>query len=407
MPNTPFHALPLPNAEGALTGLPGIAAAPSTSPLVFESISLPAGLDSVQLASSELEPLLRSTVADARCIDDGRATIFVGRRGGQVALLAPWLAQSVKLPLRLGEKVLCAFHFRAVRLIPMAQEGVLCEADALGLLGWLRRNDSSRAVVLTDVSTSSPLYAAVLKAAELDYLVARCEADTHLFHRFRDSYAAFFSELSSKYRNQLRKKEKVLAERLGTAFEFRQYTRPGEVQAFLDAASVINKKTYQYRLFGESVDNDAASVARACRTAEAGAFRCFILWHDDIPLCFVLGHQRADGTFEHRQTGYDPAWSAVSPGIVSNMLLFQRLYEEPNRPLLLDFGSGDSDYKRMFSNESRQTANPILLPRRARFKLAYWMFTASAAANDFAVNLLDRIGAKEWLKRQLRRASSS
>lgn len=390
-----------------MTGLPGLLPAASTAPLSFETVNLPVGLDHVQPESAQLTSLLRSTVADAHCADNGQATVFVGSRAGKATLLAPWLAQSISLPLRLGEKVLCSFHFPAVRLVPMAQDGVLCEADALGLLGWLRRSDATRAVVLTDVSTSTPLYAAVLKAAELDYMVARNEPDTHLFHRFRDSYAAFFSELTSKYRNQLRKKEKVLAERLGTAVEFRQYTQPGEVQAFLDAASAINKKTYQYRMFGESVDNDATSVAQAQRAAETGAFRSFILWHGDVPLCFVLGHQRANGTFEHRQTGYDPAWSDVSPGIVCNLLLFQRLYDGPNRPLLLDFGSGDADYKRMFSNESRQTANPVLIPRRARYKPAFWMFSASIAANDFAIGLLDRLGAKEWLKRRMRRANSS
>lgn len=378
-----------------------------TGMVSFESLSLPEGLDHVQLASDDLAPLLRSTVSDAQCADDGQATVFVGRRDGKAMLLAPWLAQSIKLPLRLGEKVVHSFRLPAVRLIAVAQDGVLCEADALGFLSWLRRSDAARAIVLTDVSTSTPLYAAVLRAAELDYMVARCEPDTHLFHRFRDSYPAFFAELTSKYRNQLRKKEKTLAECLGTAVDFRQYTEAAQVQEFLDAANAINKKTYQFRMFGETVDNGPASAARVRRAAEAGAFRSFILWHGDIPLCFVLGHQRADGTYEHRQTGYDPAWAHVSPGIVSNLMLFQRLYEGPNRPTVLDFGSGDADYKRMFSNEARQTVNPVLIPRRARYKPAFWLFSASTVANDFAVSLLERLGVKEWLKRQLRRGKSS
>jgi hypothetical protein len=390
-----------------MMGLPGFPLSANTLPLSFDTTCLPACLDQVRLESAQLAPLLRSIVAEARLAHDGQATVFVGRRAGQAILLAPWLAQSISLPFRLGEKVLFAFHFPGVRLTQMAQDGVLSEADAVGLLGWLRRSDAERAVVLTDISTSTPLYAAVLKATELGYLVARNEPDTHLFHRFRDSHAAFFAELTSKYRNQLRKKEKILAERLGAAVEFRQYTRASEVQDFLDAASAINKKTYQYRMFGESVDNDATSVAQAQRAAEAGAFRSFILWHGDIPLSFVLGHQRADGTYEHRQTGYDPAWSDVAPGIVCNMMLFQRLYEGPDRPLLLDFGSGDSDYKRLFSNESRETSNPVLIPRRARYTLAFWMFSISMAANDCAVRLLDRLGVKKWLKRRMRRANSA
>lgn len=376
-----------------------------TAALSFSSVALRAGHAQPHVEDEALAPMLRTTLVDAQGANDGEATVFIGTRAGAAVLLAPWLAQTVSLPMRLGEKVLLEFSFPAVRLTPTAQDGVLSEADALGLLGWLRRTAPARVVVLTDVATSTPLHAAVRNAAQVDYLVARNESSTHLFHRFRADYAAFFAELTSKYRNQLRKKEKVFAERFGTAFELRQYTEESEVSAFLDAASAINRKTYQYRMFGESVDNDAASVAMAQRAADSGAFRSFILWHGDNALCFVVGHQRADGTYEHRMTGYDPAWSDVSPGIVTNLLLLQRLYEGPNRPLLLDFGSGDGDYKRMFSNESRQTSNPVLIPRRARFMPAFWMMSASIAANNVAVDLLKRLGIKEWLKRRMRRAS--
>jgi CelD/BcsL family acetyltransferase involved in cellulose biosynthesis len=390
-----------------MTGLSFGPVARNATALSFSSISLGAGHAQPQVENEALAPMLRTTIADALSGVNGQATVFVGTRAGKAVLLAPWLAQSVSLPMRLGEKVLFTFQFPAVRLTPTAQDGVLSEADALDLLGALRRNDPERVVVLTDVATSAPLYVAVRDARKLDYLVARKESSAHLFHRFRDDYAAFFAELTSKYRNQLRKKEKVLIERFGTAFELKQYTKESEVQEFLDGASAINKKTYQYRMFGESVDNDVESVAEAQRAAAAGAFRSFILWHGNAALCFVVGHQRADGTYEHRKTGYDPAWSDVSPGIVTNMLLLQRLYEGPNRPLLLDFGSGDGDYKRMFSNESRQTSNPVLIPRRARFMLAFWMMSASIAANDIAVSMLKRLGIKEWLKRRMRRANSS
>ena len=222
-------------------------------------------------------------------------------------MMAPWLAQTLSLPLRMGEKVLGSLRLPSIRLTPMAQNGMLARSDALALLAWLRRNEPSRAVVLTDVSTSTELYAAVLRAQELGYLLVKNEPDTHLFHRFRDSYASFFGELSSKYRTQLRKKEKVFGERVGTAFELKEYRLAEEVKYFLDAASLVNKKTYQFRMFDESVDNDDGSIAACKRAALAGAFRSFILWHGDLPLCFVLGHQRADGTYEHRQTGYDPA----------------------------------------------------------------------------------------------------
>ena len=170
-----------------------------------------------------------------------------------------------------------------------------------------------------------------------------------------------------------------------------------------DVAAAINRKTYQYRLFGESVDAEADSVAAARRSAQAGCFRSFVLWGEDQPVCFVLGHQRADGTFEHRQTGYDPAFRDCAPGIFCNIQLLQRLYAR-NRPTLLDFGSGDSDYKRLFSNESRTTANPILVPNLVRYRVLIWLFDASARFNMAVAGALQRWGVKDWIKRRLRGA---
>lgn len=378
--------------------------ATSALELTFEQLQLPRDVACMQLSDPALDAALQSVLGDAACNPDGQASVIVGRRSGKVVLLAPCLEQTVGLPVRLGEKILLGQQLLSVRLPPSAQNGVASEADALGLLMCLRKVAARRAIVVTDVTTNSPLYLGVLRAREADYVLTKNEPDTHLFHRFEASYDEFFNRRSSKQRNQLRKKEKVFAERFGTTFEFREYRQTHEVSEFLTAAKAINRKTYQYRMFGESVDDDQDSVAVVHRAAAAGCFRSFVLWHDAQPVCFVLGHQRNDGTFEHRQTGFDPAFRDAAPGISTNILLLRRLYEA-DRPHILDFGSGDSDYKRLFSNESRLTANPILLPRRGHFMLAYWLYEASAALNSAAIGCLERLGVKDWIKRRLRGAA--
>ena len=118
----------------------------------------------------------------------------------------------------------------------------------------------------------------------------------------------------------------------------------------------------------------------------------------------MLGHQGADGTYEHRKTGYDPEWRNIAPGIICNLLMLRRLYES-DRPQVLDFGSGDSDYKRLFANESTLTASPVLIPRRPKYMVAFWLFKGFTAVNDRSVRLLARLGLKDWIKRRLRRAA--
>ena len=373
-------------------------------PMRITALRLPSDLAKVRASSPQLNSLVAALLTEARCAPDGQIAVYVASKEGTTEMLVPWLAHTLSLPLRAGERVLASLRLPAVRLTPMAQSGVLTKEDGLGLFKWTRLNEPSCAVVLTDVPAETALYAAVLEAHHFGYVLVKNEPDMHLFHRFRDSFASFIGELGSKYRNQLRKKEKVFGERVGAAFELKEYRLVEDVESFLGAASAINKKTYQFRLFGESVDNDNASVGASQRAAAGGAFRSFILWHGSVPLCFVLGHQRADGTYEHRKTGYDPEWRDIAPGIICNLLMLKRLYES-DRPKVLDFGSGDSDYKRLFANESCMTANPVLLPRRPQYLVTLWLFRIFTAVNDSLVRLLDRLGLKDWIKRRLRRAA--
>ena len=371
--------------------------------LLFERLQLPRDLPRVDSAAPPLASVLQALLGDAACTEDGQLSVFVGSRAGRAVLLVPCLEQAVQLPLRMGEKIVWAQRLPGMRLPPAAQEGVCSMPDAMDLLARLRVAAPGRALVLTDVAVDSPLYQGVLAAHQVGYLLTKNEPDTHMFHRFGATYEEFFKERSSKQRNQLRKKEKVFSERFGAAFELREYRQPQQVMEFLSAAKTINRKTYQYRMFGERIDDDERSIAAARRAAVAGCFRSFVLWHGGQPLCFVLGHQRTDGTFEHRYTGFDPDHRDAAPGIYCNILLLQRLYET-DRPRILDFGSGDAEYKRLFSNETRMTASPVLLPRQWRFLIAHAMYEGSAALNETMKRLLLRMGVKDWLKRRMRDA---
>lgn len=381
-------------------------ASASASDLRFEWLQLPRDLARVSGLDDDLDLVLRALLGEAAAAADGQVPVIAGMYAGKTVLLAHCFEQLASLPLRLGEKILWESTLPALRLSPIAQYGVRSDADARALLAFLHASAPKRALVLTEADTEGHLFRAALQTKEKAFLLARNEPDTHLFHRFGDSYEAFFNQRSSKYRNQLRKNEKVFAAHFLGETQVREYRKSTEVAEFLTAAKAINRKTYQFRMFGETVDDDAASVAAACLDAEAGNFRSFILWHDGQPVCFVLGRQRANGIFEYCKTGFDPARRDGEPGIQTTNLLLQMLYAD-DKPCLLDFGSGDSFFKRLFSNEAKITASPMLLPRIARFRLAVGLYEASAALNQCVVRVLERTGAKSGLKRLLRRGGSA
>lgn len=385
---------------------PSSPASASVSDLCFERLQLPRDLGRVRGLDDHLAVVLRALLGEAAAAADGLVPVIAGMYAGKTVVLAHCFEQLASLPLRLGEKILWEPTLPALRLPPIAQDGIRSDADARALLAFLHASAPQRALVLTEADTAGHLFRAVMQMDEKAFLLARNEPDTHLFHRFGDSYDAFFKLRSSKYRNQLRKNDKVFAAYFLGETQVREYRKPSEVAAFLTAAKAINRKTYQFRMFGETVDDDAASVAAACLDAEAGNFRSFLLWHDGQPVCFVLGRQRANGMFEYCKTGYDPARRDGEPGIQTTKLMLQMLYAD-DKPCLVDFGSGDSFFKRLFSNEARTTASPMVLPRIARFRLAAGLYETSTALNTGVIRVLERTGAKSALKRMLRRGGPS
>lgn len=385
---------------------PSSPASASASDLCFERLQLPRDLGRVRGLDDHLAVVLRALLGEAAATADGLVPVIAGMYAGKTVVLAHCFEQLASLPLRLGEKILWEPTLPALRLPPIAQDGIRSDADARALLAFMHASAPQRALVLTEADTAGHLFRAVMQMDEKAFLLARNEPDTHLFHRFGDSYDAFFKLRSSKYRNQLRKNDKVFAAYFLGETQVREYRKPSEVAAFLTAAKAINRKTYQFRMFGETVDDDAASVAAACLDAEAGNFRSFLLWHDGQPVCFVLGRQRANGMFEYCKTGYDPARRDGEPGIQTTKLMLQMLYAD-DKPCLVDFGSGDSFFKRLFSNEARTTASPMVLPRIARFRLAAGLYETSTALNTGVIRVLERTGAKSALKRMLRRGGPS
>ena len=388
-----------PNPEATERNLPSLPAS-----MTFEEV---AGRDADALRREALDAPMAAVARGMPTHHDPSATddaggAFVGRVRGKLVLLAPRLKRPVALPIRLGEKVLWRVRIPAARLLPSAQHGVTCEAHARALLTWLKARSPHQAVVLTDVMTDTPLYAALSHARAIGYRLTNDQPAPHLLHTFGDSYDAFFQAKPSKYKNQLRKKEKVFRERFGTAFSMKEYRSAADVPEFLNAAASINRATYQFKLFGERVDNDAAAQQAYAELARAGSFRSFVLWHEQTPLCFVLGQQGPDRVFMHQQTGFSPEWRDVAPGINCNIQLLQTLYTN-DRPTVLDFGSGDADYKRLFANTTRASSSPVLIPKSLRYVLPYLLYAGLAHANEAAVGLLDRMGVKDALKRLLRR----
>jgi CelD/BcsL family acetyltransferase involved in cellulose biosynthesis len=139
---------------------------------------------------------------------------------------------------------------------------------------------------------------------------------------------------------------------------------------------------------------------RLAAYADRGWLRAYLLAHDDGPIAFVVGTQ-ASGVYHYEHPAYDPSWAAYNPGTVLLYRMLEDLFAH-DRPEQFDFGPGDNEYKRLYSNRAEDAANILLVRRSAKMAFPYALHRASAWVGDAARRTLDRLEIRDKVRHLLR-----
>ncbi|MFN7610197.1 MAG: GNAT family N-acetyltransferase [bacterium] len=121
----------------------------------------------------------------------------------------------------------------------------------------------------------------------------------------------------------------------------------------------------------------------------------------DRPVAFAY-FTVVDRALQLEYLGYDPEFSRWSVGMALLWTCMERHFDV-DRWDLIDFGEGDAEYKRLLSTGSVRCANRYLVRRSIRPALVLGAAASGVKASRRLVELLDRLGAKERLRRLLRR----
>lgn len=174
--------------------------------------------------------------------------------------------------------------------------------------------------------------------------------------RFPDNPADVWKNFSKRAQENFRKRVKKFPHQLHC------YRNESEAGEFLEKAHQISLKSWQTQHLGLRVPLNPDQRQRWERVARMGAMRSYILEHDGAPVAFMQSVQWKD-RFLGIETGYDQAYARFSPGTVLLVRMLADLLAQET-PRRLDFGWGDAEYKKMFSNE-RTLSGRVLLVRRA------------------------------------------
>jgi len=184
------------------------------------------------------------------------------------------------------------------------------------------------------------------------------------------TFEEYLSQFSRKKRHNLRNEVSRLRDRTGGNLELLRIDSAAMVETFLQHASEISSKSWQFGVLGARIQYSLEQRANLVDLANRGLLRSYLLRCGEDCVAFGLGYSYR-GMFHYVETGYDARYSQYSPGTVLLFLFLEDLIA--HRPLqTVNFGIGDAEYKQQFRSIGVLDESLMILRRTARNALLHF-----------------------------------
>lgn len=177
------------------------------------------------------------------------------------------------------------------------------------------------------------------------------------------------------------------------------YSTCESLHEVLESIREVASKTYQYSI-GAGYLGTAGERRHLETLARFGWLRIHLLRVDGSPVAFEITVEY-ERQFFLCSTGYDPAFSAVSPGKVLLSMVFEDLCRRQEVDVV-DFGFGDAPYKRSHGTRSILETCPVVFARRLKPMAVNALITTCCGCSFAIAGMLRVTGATAWVKRHWR-----
>jgi hypothetical protein len=337
-----------------------------------------------------------------------RPHVICVKQGDEVKAILVARIDKRPLDVALGYRKLSSPPLRFLSVVYGGVLGEVSEEIALMLIDSVRgalRDGEADVALFHAIDEGSALHR-VLKRAGTVFTRDYCpERFRRLSARLPGSYAEFLKGRSSNTRHNVKRYSKKFQTAFGSQSEVRTFRDLVDVEAMLAHTETVASKTY-HRGLGVGFVNDHLTRNIATLTAAKGWFRAYILYVGGEPCAFWNGwlYRR---TFFAWTTGYDPSLHDYRPG----MFLLQRMFEDlcsGNAADEVNFGFGDAQYKRDWSDHDKSQVSVLLFAPSAKSVSLNLLRTPLVAASDAARAMLARTNVLQRIKKALRgRAAKS
>jgi hypothetical protein len=212
----------------------------------------------------------------------------------------------------------------------------------------------------------------------------------------------YWEGFSSKTRSTMRRKVKKLAKDTGKEVTLVRYDSGEDLEKYAAHTSSISKRSYQYHLLGQGIQDESRFLARCREAASHGWLRGYVLLLGGEPVAFMHGWQYR-GVYLYLETGYDQELRTHSPGTVLHIMVIEDMFAH-DTPRVFEFGV-HGEQKATFGNASHRAAEVFLIRPSVYPMVATGLYRLSNAGTEAAKKVLERYGVKDKVKQMIRRLS--
>jgi hypothetical protein len=328
--------------------------------------------------------------------------VFTLSRGGQPEAMVIARFELLPLSFKLGYK---RIYEPVVRTLTVIYRGFRGELDAetsslvVRELTRMLGEGEIDAVIFRRLDTQHPLYRAATNEPRWFLRQLYTRVGVCWERSLPESFPAFMESLSKSSRTSVKRYSKKLERELGDRLQVRRFADADDLDTYLEHADAVAAKSYQ-RGLGVGVRNEPSERMRTQLSMDRGWFRSYMLYVDDSPVAFC-GGDAYGGRFHYGIPGYDPEYGEYRVGTYVLMKMIEDLCADGGIRVL-DFGSGDAEYKRRFGDRMWHEADVYLFAPRVRPLFVNAARAAILGANDGLAAAARSVGVVGRVKRRWR-----
>lgn len=338
----------------------------------------------------------------------GSVQLLLLRRRQEIAAVVPLIVKRIELDCHLGELHVAQFRPRVAQLagtvssLPQDEHAFRAFFDAL-----LRHSDRPRPdrpridAIRFALPTDAPLWAYLASPDFARFGLRRYQPNppaSHFLIHLPPTLQDYLAKFTPKTRKNRFRELKYLEQR--GPVELAPFSRPDQVDAFLDAASALSCRSYQHKLLKAGLRAPDQLRRRLQVAAEHGWLRSYVLRCAGVNCSYMLGYQY-HGRYHYTKVGYDPDWAKLCVGTVLQLLVLHDLYDH-DTPAVFDFGP-QGPQKQYFGNDSFLEGDVFFFRPGLYPWLARTSHRSSRRLTARTGALLDRYQLKPRAQRLLRR----